>query len=394
MPTSDLSADALKEVVRTKYRSAAEGTDSCCGPSASCGSDADDALGLDVSDDYEDAADIAAEADLDLGCGLPTEYADLQPGERVLDLGSGAGMDAFVARCDVGPDGHVHGVDLVEEMVESARTNADTLGHENVTFAVGDIEDLPVDDNAVDVVLSNCVLNLVPDKERAFAEMARVLRPGGRFSVSDIVHVGELPETLREAAEMYVGCVAGAMERSAYLDRLRGAGFRDVQVATDKVLSLPDDLLAEHLDQEQRAAFRASDAELQSVTITGTHSETRDDPDHHVQNGDADSSDGPNVEVFDPPMCCSTGVCGPDADDELVTVSEVLRKLERRGATVERYNPSSHPQMFTDTPVVYDALQREGQDVLPIVIVDGEIQSRWSYPSREEFARMAGLEPA
>ena len=102
----------------------------------------------------------------------------------------------------------------------------------------------------------------------------------------------------------------------------------------------------------------------------------------------------PTLEVFDPPMCCSTGVCGPEADDELVTVSEVLRKLERQGATVERYNPASHPEMFTDTPVVYDALQREGQDVLPIVLVDGEIQSRWSYPSREEFARMTGLEPA
>jgi SAM-dependent methyltransferase len=270
MSDASPSADALKAVVRTKYRSIAEGTDSCCGPSDACGADAEAALGLDVSDHYEGAEDIAAEADLDLGCGLPTEYADLQPGERVLDLGSGAGMDAFVARRDVEADGHVHGVDLVEEMVEKARTNADKLGYENVTFAVGDIEDLPVDDASFDVVLSNCVLNLVPNKERAFGEMARVLRSGGRFSVSDIVHVGTLPDSLRDAAEMYVGCVSGAMERGTYLDRIRAAGFTDVQVATEKEISLPDALLEKHLTDAERSTFRTSDAVLQSITVVGT----------------------------------------------------------------------------------------------------------------------------
>jgi SAM-dependent methyltransferase len=201
---------------------------------------------------------------------VPTEYADLQPGERVLDLGSGAGMDAFVARRDVGPEGHVHGVDLVEAMVEKARTNADTLGYANVTFETGDIEALPVDDGSFDVVLSNCVLNLVPDKERAFGEMARVLRPGGRFSVSDIVHVGTLPDSLRDAAEMYVGCVGGAMERGAYLDRIRSAGFTDVQVATDKEISLPEELLERHLTDEERSRFQSSKASLQSITVVGT----------------------------------------------------------------------------------------------------------------------------
>jgi SAM-dependent methyltransferase len=268
MSTPAPSADALKEVVRTKYRAIAEGTDSCCGPSSSCGPDAD--LGLDVSDDYADAEDIAAEADLKLGCGLPTEYADLQPGERVLDLGSGAGMDAFVARRDVGPDGRVHGVDMTPEMVHKARANAEKLGYENVTFAVGDIEALPVDDASFDVVLSNCVLNLVPDKERAFAEMARVLRPGGRFSVSDIVHVGTLPNSLRDAAEMYVGCVGGALERVTYLDRIRSAGFTDVQVATEKEISLPDALLEKHLTDTERSTFRTRDAALQSITVVGT----------------------------------------------------------------------------------------------------------------------------
>lgn len=271
MVDSTPSDDTLKTVVRTKYASIAEGVDSCCGPS-SCGADETDGIGLDVSDDY-DADDIAADADLDLGCGRPTDYADLQPGKRVLDLGSGAGMDAFVARRDVGADGHVHGVDLVEEMVEKARDNADALSYDNVTFEVGDIEALPVEDEAFDVVLSNCVLNLVPDKAQAFAEMARVLRPGGRFSVSDIVHVGALPDTLRDAAEMYVGCVAGAMERRAYLERLRDAGFADVQVVTEKAIALPDDLLDKHLTGAEIDRFRTSDAALQSVTVVGTRSE-------------------------------------------------------------------------------------------------------------------------
>jgi len=383
------SADELKAIVRDKYSGVATGDESCCGDAGAT---------VDVSDDYDTDESLTEAADLNLGCGVPTDVANLHPGERVLDLGSGAGMDAFVARRDVGPEGHVHGVDLAEEMVDKARANAAEMDYDNVTFEVGDIEDLPVEDDTFDVILSNCVLNLVPNKKRAFAEMARVLRPGGRFSVSDIVHVGTLPDGLREAAEMYVGCVAGAMERSAYLDRLRDAGFTDVQVVTDKTISLPDDLLAEHLDAAEINHFRTSDAEMQSVTVVGQRPGTRGDRENegmaaHAEHA-ADAADGPKIEVFDPPMCCSTGVCGPEADDELVTVSEVLRKLERRGVTVERYNPASRPEMFTDTPVVYDALQREGQDVLPIVLVDGEIQSRSSYPSREEFARMAGLEPA
>jgi arsenite methyltransferase len=263
MASADRPADDLKSTVRDKYAALATDDDSCCGASKG----GETSLDVDMSEDYADA--IATDADLDLGCGRPTDHADLQPGERVLDLGSGAGMVAFVARRDVGPEGHVHGVDLAEEMVSKARANADTMGYDNVTFEVGDIEDLPVERGAFDVILSNCVLNLVPDKQAAFAQMYQALRPGGRFSVSDVVHVGTLPEGLREAAELYVGCVAGAMERSAYLDRLREVGFTDVQVATEKSIPLPDELLAEHLNDKQVSAFRASDAALQSITVVG-----------------------------------------------------------------------------------------------------------------------------
>ena len=268
MPTLDLSADALKEVVRTKYRAIAEGIDTCCGTSSSCGGD-EAALWLDVSDDYAGAEEIAAEADLNLGCGLPTQYADLQPGERVLDLGSGAGMDAFVARRDVGGEGHVHGVDMTEEMVTKARTNADKLGHENVTFAVGDIEALPVEDDSFDVALSNCVLNLVPDKAQAFAEIARVLRPGGRFAISDIVRTGALPAPLRTAAEVYVGCVAGAMERTDYLALLREVGFEDVTVVAETNIDLPGEMLAKYLSGEGQQQVRSERGLIQSITVTG-----------------------------------------------------------------------------------------------------------------------------
>lgn len=262
-PPSD--SDALKAAVREKYAALATEEDACCGTSTCCGEETE----FDVSDEYDVDPDLVDRADLDLGCGLPTEEADLRGGERVFDLGSGAGMDVFVARRAVGSDGHVHGVDLAPEMVEKARANAKELGYENVTFEVGDIEDLPLEERAVDVVLSNCVLNLVPDKGAAFAEMYRVLRPGGRFCVSDIVHVGVLPDALREPAELYVGCIAGAMERTAYLDGLREVGFTNVQVRIEKRIALPERLLDEHLSYENVADVRQSEAGLQSITVVG-----------------------------------------------------------------------------------------------------------------------------
>jgi SAM-dependent methyltransferase len=264
MSTPSANPDALKDAVREKYAALAMEGESCCGSSE----EGDSGAEFDVSKDYADAA-LAETADLDLGCGRPTDLADLQAGERILDLGAGAGMDAFVARRDVGPEGHVHGVDLAKAMVEKAQANAKDLGYENVTFEQGDIEALPVADETFDVVLSNCVLNLVPDMRAAFGEMYRVLRPGGRFSVSDIVHVGPLPDALREGVELYVGCVAGAMERGAYLDGLRDTGFADVRILTATSIDLPDALLADHLSENARARFRESNAGLQSVTVVG-----------------------------------------------------------------------------------------------------------------------------
>jgi SAM-dependent methyltransferase len=261
--------DRVRAAVRARYATAAEQAAGCgCAPSC-----CDDGLGAKVldmtGDGYGDVAGYVAEADLGLGCGVPTEHAALKPGETVLDLGSGAGVDAFVARREVGADGRVLGVDMTPAMLERARANVARLGYENVEFRLGEIEHLPVETGTVDVVISNCVLNLVPDKARAFAEMLRVLKPVGRFCVSDIVASGELPEAIRRAAELHVGCVAGALPRAVYLDLLRAAGFAHVHIAKERAIPLPDEVLAAHLDADAIARLRADGLTLSSVTVLG-----------------------------------------------------------------------------------------------------------------------------
>lgn len=173
-------------------------------------------------------------SDMGLGCGNPTAIADLKPGETVLDLGSGGGFDCFLAANAVGPEGSVIGVDMTEEMVATVRANAEKAGYANVEFRLGEIEALPVEDASVDVVISNCVINLVPDKARAFAEAYRVLKPGGRLHLSDIVTLGELPNSVLESVEAYVGCVAGAVPKEDYLAAMRGAGFGDIEVVDEQ----------------------------------------------------------------------------------------------------------------------------------------------------------------
>lgn len=267
----------LREAVRAKYAAIATSSasgedgstdDACCGPSCGCASGDESGVSSMIGDEYDGVEGYVAEADLKLGCGVPTDLADLQPGEVVLDLGSGAGLDAFVARRLVGAEGRVEGVDFAPEMVEKARANAKDLGYGNVHFHEGDIEDLPIEDARFDVALSNCVLNLVPDKARAFNEMARVLRVGGRFCISDIVVEGDLPDAIRRSAELYAGCVAGAMKREAYLDGLRKAGFSAVEIVRERQIDLPDEVLAEAASEEEIQRFQENRA-LLSVTVRG-----------------------------------------------------------------------------------------------------------------------------
>jgi SAM-dependent methyltransferase len=257
----------VKSAVRARYGAIAESAarGSGCAP-ACCRDDGPDMIG----DAYAELEGYLADADLGLGCGVPTRLAGICEGDVVLDLGSGAGVDAFVARRSVGESGRVIGVDMTDAMIARARTNAAGLGYSNVEFRLGEIERLPIEDDTVDVVISNCVLNLVPDKATAFAETLRVLKPGGHFCVSDIVATGNLPPGIRNAAALYVGCVAGAIPEADYAAVIRGAGFGDVRIVERKPIALPDEVLRTHLSDAELAAFRASGVGLLSVTVLGT----------------------------------------------------------------------------------------------------------------------------
>ncbi|MFI5172448.1 MAG: arsenite methyltransferase, partial [Chitinophagales bacterium] len=215
-----------------------------------------------------------ADADLGLGCGLPTEFAEIKTGDTVVDLGSGAGNDAFIARSIVGDDGRVIGIDMTETMIDLAKKNAATLKLDNVEFRLGDIEHIPIGNNKADVVVSNCVLNLVPNKLKAFTEMYRIIKPGGHFSVSDIVLVGNLPEEIIKDAEMYAGCVSGAIQKNDYLDMIKNAGFVDIKINKEKAIIIPDEILSNFLSIEQISNFRQGSIGIYSITVYGEKSKT------------------------------------------------------------------------------------------------------------------------
>ena len=259
----------IKKVVQEKYSQIATQTKeqnapSCCG-AVSCGSIVDYSI---FSENYNEQEGYVPDADLGLGCGLPTEYAGIKQGNTVLDLGSGAGNDCFVARALVGDEGYVAGIDFTEAMVEKARENTRKLGYSNVDFILGDIENIPVRFGVVDVVISNCVLNLVPDKQKAFSEIYRVLKQGGHFCISDVVLQGELPNELRDDAAMYAGCVAGALQQDQYLGIIKEAGFINVDVKKAKKIELPDDLLLKYLTADKLEQFKSGVTGIFSITVT------------------------------------------------------------------------------------------------------------------------------
>lgn len=257
----------VKELVRQKYGEIAlqdkeTNAASCCG-SGCCSTEVYNIM----ADDYNNLSGYQADADLGLGCGLPTQFAKIQQGQTVIDLGSGAGNDAFVARHEVGDSGKVIGIDFTPAMIEKARTNAEKLGFNNVEFRLGDIERMPVTSNVADVIVSNCVLNLVPNKDGVFKEIFRVLKGGGHFSISDIVLTGELPQSLREAAEMYAGCVSGAVQKEEYLELIQANGFKNILVQKEKQILIPDDILSNYLSAEEIAAYKASGTGIYSITV-------------------------------------------------------------------------------------------------------------------------------
>lgn len=255
----------LKEAVKQKYGEIVllKKDVSCCA-SPCCCAGGEGAM----NEDYSNMDGYISDADLGLGCGLPTQFANVKKGDTVLDLGSGAGNDCFVARAEVGESGKVIGVDFTPAMVDEARENAAKRGFKNVEFREGDIENLPVENNSVDVVISNCVLNLLPAKDRIFHEIYRVLKPGGHFCISDIVLQGELPQELSRAVEMYVGCVAGAILQEEYIAEISKAKFQEIEINRRKKVDLPDELLLEYLDQDSLHAFKSGGTGIFSITVS------------------------------------------------------------------------------------------------------------------------------
>lgn len=259
----------IKELVKEKYAAIAEqdkdqNAASCCGAtSACCG---DEVYNI-MADDYSKLEGYNPDADLGLGCGLPTEFAKIKPGDTVIDLGSGAGNDAFIARKIVGEGGKVLGIDFTEAMIKKARVNAEKLNFNNVEFRLGDIDNMPVTSNYADVIVSNCVLNLVPNKHKVTSEIYRVLKPGGHFSISDIVLEGELPAKWQEVAELYAGCVSGAIQKHEYLEMINEAGFKNVILQKDKTINIPDDILASYLDAGEITKYRNGNTRITSITV-------------------------------------------------------------------------------------------------------------------------------
>jgi arsenite methyltransferase len=261
------SKEELKNIVQSSYNLVAENSDSnlsCCSKDSCC-TDNDFKI---FSEDYSKLNGYNPSADLSLGCGMPTEFANIKEGDTVLDLGSGAGNDCFVARSIVGESGKIIGLDFADNMLAKARENARKLNYSNISFIKGDIENIPLDENLIDVVISNCVLNLVPDKKKAFNEIYKVLKPGAHFTVSDVVLEGELPVKLKEAADLYAGCIGGAIQQNDYLNIIKEFGFKNVKVLKVKEVNVPDNIFLNVISSEELESYKTLKAKILSITVS------------------------------------------------------------------------------------------------------------------------------
>ena len=354
--------EGVRETVRTRYAAAATAT-SCCGSApADLKNDADGTavFGASLYAGDEAGQDAAALVG-SLGCGVPTAVADLHPGETVLDLGSGAGGDVLISARRVGPTGRAIGLDMTTEMLELARANATAAGVSNVEFLQGYLEEVPLPDDTVDVVISNCVLNLVADKTVVLREAARVLRPGGRLAFSDVLADEGMDEATRADMAAWTGCIAGALTEAALTAELTAAGFTQVEIRPT-----------------HRVHTHAQAATIRAVLPTTEQSRTTTVA----------------VDVYDPAMCCSSGVCGPSVDPALARFESDLRWLGEQGVTVTRRNLAQEPGAFVENPLVAAMLASGGEQALPIVLVDGRLRSSGTWLSRDELAAVAGVSPA
>ncbi len=337
-------------------------------------------FGAALYDEAETGGATASAVAASLGCGVPTAVADLREGETVLDLGSGAGADVLISARRVGPTGKAIGLDMTDEMLELARANAVQAGVENVEFVKGYIEAIPLADDSVDVIVSNCVLNLSGDKPKVLAEAARVLRPGGRFAISDVIASAVMDDATRADLAAYTGCVAGALTEAEFRDGLAAAGFTDIEMR-----------------DTHRVHEYASSAIIRARKPTGapTFSETTETEPSPAMSTLELSYVTPEIpaaagacrlELFEPAMCCQSGVCGPSVDQQLIDIREDLRWAESQGAQVARHKLSSDPDAFVANPKVAGLEAAFGEGALPALLVDGEIVMHGRYPSREELA--------
>jgi SAM-dependent methyltransferase len=356
---------------------------------------------------------LPAEANMGLSCGNPLALAGIRDGEVVVDLGCGGGMDVFLAARKVGSAGRVIGIDMTSEMLDRARAGQQNLGLTNVEFLQSTIDRLPLSDNSVDCVISNCVINLVPDKLAVFQEILRVLKPGGRVALSDIALKQELPSEVKLSVEAYVGCISGAILIDEYRRSLEQAGFASV-VVTDTGADLNayamasdggccgggscgsdekslHDGLASVMQSFDANAFAAS-VRVHALKQSSTNS-VNTIPVLDLQSNSKETT-MKTVQVYDKPMCCSTGVCGPDVDPVLPTFAADLEWLKSQGHHVERYNLAQQPQAFIENKTIYHLLSTAGTDCLPVVMIDGEIVSQSAYPSREDLADWVSGSPA
>ncbi|HVV73595.1 MAG TPA: arsenite efflux transporter metallochaperone ArsD [Verrucomicrobiae bacterium] len=385
--SSSKSPEEVRQAVRAGYSQIAKSGGSCCGStSSSCGSTPVDSeeLARHIGYSADELAALPDGANMGLSCGNPNALAALKPGEVVLDLGSGGGLDVFIAGKKVGADGLAIGVDMTPDMLAKARKNVETYrqtsGLNNVEFRLGEIEHLPVADCSVDAIISNCVINLSPDKPQVWREIARVLKPGGRVAVSDLALLKPLPAGISEMVEALVGCVAGAVLVSETERMAKEAGL-------NAIILNPKGAYIDGMVDWQDPLYQKIMANLPAGTKPSEYITSLEITARKPAAEPAKSQ--ARIQVYDPAMCCSTGVCGPDVDPTLVRFAGDLKWLQEQGVAVERFNLSQSPMAFVENGVVKQALSDKGEAALPLVLTNGQVSSMGRYPERQELASWA-----
>jgi SAM-dependent methyltransferase len=396
-------AEQIRSAVQKRYADAARSASSCCGPSCGPSSFAEDDPFGQSQYDEADRALLPQEAVVaSLGCGNPTLLADLEPGDVVLDLGSGGGIDVLLSARRVAPGGKAYGLDMTPEMLDLANANKARAGVENVEFLLGSIEDIPLPDDSVDVIISNCVVNLSADKAQVFREAFRVLRPGGRLAISDVVLSRPLAPELTEVMALWTGCIAGALTQDDAAELMKAAGFEQIDIEPINIFGRNElEGLAVGLDPKElttdldvEALLSEFDGVIRSASLRATKPGTPD-----VRRAATDTQEAahvPSIRVYEPALCCSTGVCGEDVDQRLVEFTADLNHLTEQGAAVTRHNLANDPQAFAADEAVRAFLEVAGSEGLPLTTVDGVTVMTGTYPTRDQLLRFAGLaeEPA